>query len=141
MIIKLHHADKSQVPSVLLHNSKNILLYDDKIDLYTLLSRTDILLTDYSSVYFDFLLLNLPIIFMPFDLGDYVKKRSFYYNYNDVTPGHKTKNWEEVLSALDDVIGGVDDFATERDIVKRRFNEYMDGNSSKRVFAEILALN
>ncbi len=52
----------------------NIVLMNPKSDAYPLLSLCDALLTDYSSIYFDFLLLDRPMIFYPYDFEDYVTK-------------------------------------------------------------------
>ena len=52
---------------------------------YPLMKVTDILITDYSSIYFDYLLFDKPILFMPFDFEDYIENNArFYYNYNCV---------------------------------------------------------
>ena len=126
---KLHYVDKSTL------NEKNVnikQLHD--IDIYELLAITDILITDYSSVYFDFLLTGRPIIFTPFDLDDYIRKeRELYFNYHEVTPGPKCRDWNEVLLELEKIISGKDDYKKERQIVNNRFNTFQDGNSSKRV--------
>ena len=131
---KLHYADKNK-PSI---KSKRINQVHN-IDLYELLSQTDILITDYSSVYFDFLLTDNPIIFTPFDLDEYIKQdRELYFNYHDVTPGPKCQNWDEVLIELKNIISGQDEYCEQRDIINKRFNTFQDGGSSKRVVEYIL---
>ena len=61
-----------------------------KIDLYEVLGATDFLITDYSSVYFDYLLLNKPIIFTPTDLEEYNEDRGFLLTpYEEWTPDSK----------------------------------------------------
>lgn len=109
-------------------------------DIYPLLTATDILITDYSSVYFDYLLLGRPIIFAPFDLEDYVKRdRELYYDYDTVTPGPKAKNWPEVLDLIEKILIE-DEWKERREKICRRFNEFRDGKSSSRVFEEIRKL-
>ncbi|MCV5480587.1 CDP-glycerol glycerophosphotransferase family protein, partial [Escherichia coli] len=54
--------------------------------------NSDFLITDYSSIYFDYLYLNRPIIFFPFDLEKYTASRDFYLSYNEATPGVKVYN-------------------------------------------------
>jgi len=113
-------------------------------DIYPLLKETNILITDYSSVYFDYLLLDRPIIFAPFDINEYVKDdRELYYDYDKVTPGPKAKNWPEVLRLIQEVMQK-DDWKQERKAVCNRFNKFRDNKSSERVFQaikEVLEVN
>lgn len=108
-------------------------------DIYPLLHDTDILITDYSSIYFDFLLLNRPIIFAPFDFENYIRKdRELYDNYNDVTPGPKAKNWDEVLMYIKEAIKEPEKYKEERERISKMFNQYRDANSSERVYKAIM---
>ena len=130
--IKPHFYDLDNVNII---ESKVISVIKEDIDLYELLSKTDILITDYSSVYFDFLLLDRPIIFTPFDMKEYLNKdRELYYNYNDVTPGPKCKDWNEVMNEIEKLMNGEDNYRKERKKTNNDFNKYQDGNSSKRVY-------
>lgn len=73
---------------------------DDYDDLYTFIKDVDILLTDYSSVYFDFLLCRKPIILFPFDEADYIAhSRPFYFSY-DLMEGQKVRSWSELCQVL-----------------------------------------
>lgn len=59
--------------------------YDDINDIFLV---TDILITDYSSVFFDFSFLQRPMIFYPYDIEYYMKnQRSFYFDYEQIVPG------------------------------------------------------
>lgn len=112
---------------------------EDFPDIYPILKETNILITDYSSVYFDYLLLNRPIIFTPFDLKEFVStEREFFYNYNDVTPGPKAKNWNEVLIYIKDSIKYPKKYELERKRVCNMFNTYHDADNSRRVFEAIV---
>lgn len=120
-----------------------IFLSDDDFqqDIYKIIPSTDYLITDYSSVYFDYLLLNKPIIFAPFDIEDYlVDDRKFYYDYNEITPGPKAKNWNAVLTYIEEAINYPDKYKEDREIIKKRFNKYEDKENCKRVF-EIITEN
>jgi len=109
-------------------------------DIYPLLMQTDVLITDYSSVYFDFLLLNRPIVFAPFDLEEYMKEdRGFYYDYEEVTPGPKAKDWPEVMQLMEQVLED-DKWREQREAVCIRFNQFRDNNSSERMFQAIQEL-
>jgi len=64
-------------------NIKNI--KNNNIETQELLLIADILITDYSSIYIDFLLTNKPIVFYAYDIKNYLSKdRELYFNYNNV---------------------------------------------------------
>lgn len=76
-------------------------LISNNLDLYELLPFTDLLITDYSSIYFDYLLLDKPIIFAPTDLKEYNETRGLLLQpYDNWTPGRKVLNQEEVETAI-----------------------------------------
>lgn len=107
---------------------------DEMPDIYPLLKETDILITDYSSVYVDYLLLNRPIIFAPFDINEYLSEdRELYYDYNEITPGPKAKDWSEVFKIMQDVIKE-DSWKRQRESVCKRLNKFTDNKNSERVF-------
>jgi len=110
-------------------------------DIYDDLGGYDILITDYSSVYFDYLLLDLPIIFTPFDKELYVQEnREFYFEYEEVTPGPKAYNWHEVMENISMFNRDALAYADKRVSIKNRFHTYQDANSSKRVYTAIQKL-
>lgn len=91
-----------------------------RLDVYPLLEHADVLLTDYSSLYFDYLLLDRPVAFYPFDLEAYRSSRGFYLDYDAVTPGPVATEFDGLLGALDDVLEA-DQFAPQRKAVRERF--------------------
>ena len=101
---------------------------DDYENLYTLLKDIDILVTDYSSIYFDFLLTRKPILLTPFDIDDYVSnERPLYFDYHTLE-AVKTKNWDELLALLDSK-------SLESPTLKEvsKYHDNIDGFSSKRI--------
>lgn len=58
------------------------------------------LITDYSSIYLDYLCLDRPIAFIPYDIKEYSEHTGFTFNYNELTPGIKIFTQEELLSFL-----------------------------------------
>jgi CDP-glycerol glycerophosphotransferase len=117
--------------------SKSIEYLSNEEDVYTILNQFDILITDYSSIYFDFLLLNRPIIFYPFDLDDYSMSRGIYYEYDTCTPGYKADNWDEVLMYIELSIKK-DLYHGQRKDALNRFHTYIDNHSSDRIYDEII---
>jgi len=83
-------------------------------DLYPLMPLTDALITDYSSIYMDYLLLDKPVLFFVPDLESYISQdRQFQFDFQEMTPGPKLKTWREVMTALAEPRKN-DDFAEER---------------------------
>ena len=94
----------------------NIFQIKNDVDIYPFLTFTDFLITDYSSIYFDYLMIDKEIIFIPYDYENYVRNRELYFNYDDVTPGVKYKSFEEFISNLTEVEKL--DYSNERKQVK-----------------------
>lgn len=70
-------------------------------DTELLLSETKMLITDYSSIYIDYLLTDRPIFFYCFDYDDYQKNdRELYFPYEEVTPGKKATTFDELFLLL-----------------------------------------
>ena len=140
--IKLHFYNQHEVSAQ--RSYRNIVFMNDEMieqDIYSFLPQVDILITDYSSVYFDFLLADRPIIFAPFDYEDYLKKdRELYYDYEEVTPGPKCKNWGEVVSWIRAFIAEPHLYEAERKSVRDRFHRFQDGKNSERVVETVLSM-
>lgn len=92
-----------------------------KIDTQVLLKHTDILITDYSSCYTDFLLLNRPVLFFCYDLLEYLQKWDLNFEYDEVTPGPKCFTSDQLIEELEKLLQGKDEFAEERERVKNIF--------------------
>lgn len=99
-------------------------------DLYLI---SDILITDYSSVFFDFAILQRPIFFFMYDLEDYKDKlRGFYLKLEDL-PGPVVMTETELASS----IKNSQDSTYQFDEFNKKFNPYEDGESSRRVVERI----
>jgi CDP-glycerol glycerophosphotransferase len=139
--IKMHPVNKPTDDLLKKFNTFKNIIFLDEIDVSDILPTTDILITDYSSVYFDFLLTDKPIIFAPFDYEKYIiKDRELYYNYDEVTPGPKCQDWDEVLNWMLKFKENLEPYKIERATVKNMFHNYQDANSCERVFNEIIKL-
>lgn len=104
-------------------------------DANRLLMATDLLVTDYSSIIFDFALLGRPTVFFCPDLDNYVSARDFYYPYDHYTYGPVAKTSEQLITAISEAQG---DTAALKDFVEF-FCGACDGHSTKRVVAELIA--
>jgi len=143
MLIKLHYHHLKSLNNHNYNYSNIIFLSEDDInqDVYPILTLVDFLITDYSSIYFDFLLADKPIIFAPFDIDQYsTVERELYYVYDDITPGPKAKTWDELFNCIRDTIKYPDSYHQKRYEIRKYFNEHIDGNNCRRVFDEIIKL-
>ncbi|OPJ65057.1 CDP-glycerol glycerophosphotransferase family protein [Clostridium oryzae] len=85
------------------------------IDAQLLLKYADVLITDYSSCYTDYLMLDRPVIFYCYDYNKYIRKdREMYFEYDDVTPGEKVRSFENLMTVLNFTAVGGDFFKAER---------------------------
>ena len=110
-------------------------------DFYPILKDVDILITDYSSIYFDFLLLNRPIIFFPTKRdGNLVNRRGLYHHYDEVTPGPKAQSWDDIFYYVGLFIKDPTFYEKERLKIQKQFNTYVDSHSCERVYHEIASL-
>ncbi|EPM4617039.1 CDP-glycerol glycerophosphotransferase family protein [Vibrio vulnificus] len=99
-------------------HSEDIISIPSDNDIYPFMKLSDLLITDYSSVYFDFLYLNRPIVFYPYDLELYENvHRGFNVDYNKYTPGEKVYNIQELLKSILDNLD-MDLFKDKRESIK-----------------------
>ena len=113
---------------------KNEELLSRFLTLYDILPAVDILVTDYSSVYFDYLLLNRPIVFYIPDLEKYRETRGFLLEpYEKWTPGDKARTLEELVVALEEAINNPRKWERERLWLRDVMFKYQDGKASERI--------
>ena len=136
-IVKLHPYTKVDLSE--LEGLNSIRLLNKDSDIYPLLTYVDTLITDYSSIYFDFILLNRPIVFFPFDIKHYMKEcRGLYFNYEDVTPGPIVYDYNNLISALSSEDTKL--WATVRERTRNDFWTLYSGDASKNLVSKLLEL-
>ena len=100
------------------------------VDISELYLVSDILITDYSSVFFDYAILNRPIYFYMFDKQSYAKElRGFYFDIEATLPGDIVEKEHELLDKISEKRY---DYKKLEDFNKQ-FNAWHDGTSSKKV--------
>ena len=98
--VKLHPKSKLNKEFEDIQN-KNIMVINKDADPYVFLKMADVLITDYSSIYFDYLLLDRPIIFFAYDLKEYLSdSREMYFDYDEFTPGEKVKDYNTLKKII-----------------------------------------
>jgi CDP-ribitol ribitolphosphotransferase / teichoic acid ribitol-phosphate polymerase len=104
------------------------------IDVNDLLFAVDLVVTDYSSIVFEFSTQDRPMLFFAFDLEEYVASRDFYVDYRDFVPGRIVRTFDEMLDAI-----RRDDYEPEKLAAFRASHlDHFDGNATDRVIDLIL---
>lgn len=114
--------------------SDQIINMTDYPDINDLMQIADILITDYSSVIFEFALLQKPMIFLVNDLQSYKAERDFYFPYESFVPG-------PIVSTFEDVIAWIKrgQFDTQKiETFANQFFTYQDGEATKRIVDHLL---
>lgn len=116
-LVKSHFAGKENQ----IFNNKNLVNIPSDMDVYPILEYTDMLITDYSSIYADYLFLDKPIVFYPYDLEEYMNlDKGFLFDYNKVTPGDKAFDISQ-LKFLITKNFGMDSYEVERKNIKNMY--------------------
>lgn len=133
LLYKPHFVDSNIDISI---NSNRFILINDSMfeDLYCLLNSVDGLLTDYSSVYFDFLPTMKPVFLLPFDLEEYVKysRGHFFDMYKEMSCPFISRNWDEFYRSF---------YRFEENGYKSndkdKFASFLDGKSCKNLVEKV----
>lgn len=99
------------------------------IKIETALCAADILIADYSSLIFEYSLLNRPMLFYAYDLEEYDRDRSFYFDYKSFVPGRIVRNEDELIGAINNGSFGAEKIPKFRE----KFMSACDGNCVKRI--------
>ena len=110
-------------------------------DIYNLLPAFDALITDYSSIFYDYLLLDKPILFYMYDLDDYTKYRGLVVDKEALSwylPGPIYRRFEDLVAGIESILIGDDPYREERSRVRDLVHKYKDAKSAERVWKLIL---
>ena len=103
-------------------------------DVNDLLFAVDVLITDYSSIVFEFATLGRPMLFFAYDLEEYVTTRDFYVPFEEFVPGRIARTFDEVLLAMQR-----EDYAAEKVAAfARRHFDHLDGTATDRIIDELI---
>jgi CDP-ribitol ribitolphosphotransferase / teichoic acid ribitol-phosphate polymerase len=104
------------------------------IDVNDLLFAVDLLITDYSSIVFEYSVLGRPMLFFAYDLDEYVASRDFYEPFEQFVPGRIVRTFDELLDAI-----RREDYETAKvaAFAERHF-AHLDGGSTDRVIDELI---
>ena len=103
-------------------------------EIATLLAAAEVLITDYSSIVFEYCPLERPMLFYAYDLKEFEQTgRSFYRDYRSFVPGPVIETEEELLSCLKE-----QKYPQKESFVRENF-PFLDGNATSRLFALIFS--
>jgi CDP-glycerol glycerophosphotransferase len=131
LLFRKHHYIADPVPVTADGFVRDVSSYPEVNEL---LLATDVLVTDYSSLMFDFANTGRPMLFFTYDLEDYAQRlRGFYLDFAEIAPGPLLRTSEEVAAALRDVDAVRERYAARYAAFAQRFCEYDDGGAAARV--------
>lgn len=117
----------------------NLSKYDEIAELYLI---SDILITDYSSVFFDYANLKRPILFFAYDLEKYRDKlRGFYINIEEDVPGPVVKTSDDVINKILNIDVVKQQYEAKYDDFYEKFCSWHDGNSTDKVVKKVFLEN
>lgn len=136
LLIK-HHPFVKQPPAVPEDCADFAMDVTKSLEIDQLLCASDVCISDYSSLIFEYSLFERPMIFFAYDLDDYFDWRGFYYNYDELTPGPVVKETEEII----DYIRHLDTQFDQAQVhaFKEKFMSSCDGHATDRIMALVYA--
>lgn len=133
LLLRMHVLVSNQI-SVPEHLSQRVIDVSGYPDIQELYLASDVLITDYSSVFFDYSLLRRPIIFYAYDLENYRDNlRGFYLDYERALPGPIVESESELWETVAEALTGAKLPGVDREEFIAKFAPYDDGYASQRV--------
>lgn len=143
-VFKIHHL-QAELPAFK-HTFTNIRIINDEevhrmgLQLYEFITLTDALITDYSSIATDYMLLNRPILYTIDDYDSYSGSRGFCFeNAIEYLAGYKATNEDTFYKALDSIMENKDEYKIERNRINKLFNDNTSENHCRKI-AELIGL-
>ncbi|MDO4521884.1 MAG: CDP-glycerol glycerophosphotransferase family protein [Eubacteriales bacterium] len=131
VLICKHHPFVKERPQIPQECAEFAVDFTEQMEIDELLMVSDICISDYSSLIFEYSLFEKPMIFFAYDLEDYFDWRGFYYDYDDLTPGPVLRTTEEIL----DYIAHLEERFDRQRVVefKKKFMSACDGHATERI--------
>lgn len=143
-LFKLHHLQAALGAFSEQYSNVQLVLDEDlaekKIQLYEILPLTDCLISDYSSVTTDYLLLNKPLIYTLDDYKEYNASRGFITaDPIKYFAGYHVKTEQQLLQAMSEIGTGNDIYKSDRGKITSDMHTHIDGKASERIFNLLLS--
>ena len=121
------------VDTINFNEYENIKLVEKTTDIQELLILSDVLISDYSGVIFDYLITLKPILMFTYDLEVFKKVRGIYYDIEEIAPGPLLFNGNDLINAIKNIKKIDIEYREIRKKMRDRFNKYNDGKSTERL--------
>jgi len=129
IFLRLHPNFEASIPKEVTNIARVTTLFSSEVaEINDVLGAFDLLITDYSSIYIDYLVTHKPILFLPYDYDEYRKKIGFTIPYNEYTPGPKPKTQAEFESELNKLLFNAHYYKEERISANNILNHLDGGN-------------
>ncbi len=136
VLLRLHKIDAGQLSAGGGTLFRDVSDYPDNRELYL---AADVLVTDYSSVMFDFAVTRKPMLFFTPDLAQYRDElRGFYFDFEAEAPGPLLPSADELVRALEDLDAALAGYEAKYAAFVERFCHLDDGHASARVVDAML---
>ncbi len=117
----------------------NVIIPDQSVEISELMLISDCLLTDYSSVMFDYANLNKPIVFYAYDLKEYANEtRGFYQDYSKMICGENIKDTNDLIKILKNFTNYRQRYAEQLKLFSEAYCSLDDGQASEKVIRKIM---
>ncbi|WP_088808697.1 MULTISPECIES: CDP-glycerol:glycerophosphate glycerophosphotransferase [unclassified Listeria] len=127
LILKFHPMIKNITMNIDL-DDPFIIMIDSTDDINDVMLFSDVLITDYSSVIFEYSIMNKPMFFFAYDIDNYFDERGFYFNYEEMIPGNIYKTTDRLVEAIK-----LDQYDYEKLVsFRKQFMSSIDGQSTRR---------
>lgn len=139
VLIYKHHPLVKVRPEIPEECSEFAVDFTDTMTIDELICVSDICISDYSSLVFEYSLFEKPMIFYAYDLDEYFDWRGFYYDYFELAPGPICNTNEEMVDYIKHI-----DTRFEKDKVvafKKKFMESCDGHATERIMDMVFGEN
>lgn len=143
LVVKPHPAQNMQLIKDMKCSNIRFIVNDDLvaagIQTNELLAQTDAMITDYSSIYYDYLLADKPIAITLDDYHEYENQKGFVFSDPlSILKGEYIYTIDDFITFINNVADGKDVAKDERNAIRNLVHDYQDGNSSERVYQFII---
>ncbi|MEW2067106.1 CDP-glycerol glycerophosphotransferase family protein [Streptomyces sp. NPDC007346] len=136
LLVRAHYLEAARLP---LCPPGTVIDVSRHHDVSEILALTDVLVTDYSSIMFDFALLDRPVVLYAPDLDAYAAERGSYFDLREKAPGPLTATQEELFAELAELKKSDLRHASRRAAFAAEFGAYDRGDAARRVVAEVFS--